>query len=75
MAPLVEELVLQTPWCSFLEFFVPNRGFTEEGEKIPWAHLDIAGSAWGPGSRPAQREITPYSSLVPLEYMLGPFTG
>ena len=20
-------------------------------EKIPWAHLDIAGSAWGPGSK------------------------
>ena len=37
--------------ASFLEFFVPNRGFAEEGEKIPWAHLDIAGSAWGPGSK------------------------
>ena len=37
--------------AAFLEFFVPNRGFTEEGEKIPWDHLDIAGSAWGPGSK------------------------
>ena len=33
--------------ASFLEFFVPTRGFQEDAEKIPWVHLDIAGTAWG----------------------------
>ncbi len=33
--------------AAFLKQFVPNRNFDEEGEQIPWAHLDIAGTAWG----------------------------
>ena len=33
--------------AAFLKQFVPNRNFDEDGEQIPWAHLDIAGTAWG----------------------------
>ena len=33
--------------AAFLKQFVPNRNFEEDGEQIPWAHLDIAGTAWG----------------------------
>ncbi len=33
--------------AAFLKQFVPNRDFEEDGEQIPWAHLDIAGTAWG----------------------------
>ncbi len=45
--------------AAFLEFFVPNRGFEKEGEKIPWVHLDIAGSAWGPGSKARSESVNP----------------
>ena len=45
--------------ASFLEFFVPHRGFDEDGEKIPWAHLDIAGTAWGPGSKARSEGVNP----------------
>ena len=31
---------------AFLKQFVPNRGYAEDGTQIPWAHLDIAGTAW-----------------------------
>ncbi|MBA45710.1 MAG: hypothetical protein CMB31_03890 [Euryarchaeota archaeon] len=33
--------------AAFLKQFVPNRNFDEDSEQIPWAHLDIAGTAWG----------------------------
>ena len=45
--------------ASFLEFFVPHRGFDEEAEKIPWVHLDIAGTAWGPGSKARSEGVNP----------------
>ncbi|MAZ23368.1 MAG: leucyl aminopeptidase [Euryarchaeota archaeon] len=45
--------------AAFLEFFVPNRGFDKDGEKIPWVHLDIAGSAWGPGSKARSEGVNP----------------
>lgn len=45
--------------AAFLEFFVPNRGFDKDGEKIPWVHLDIAGSAWGPGSKAGSEGVNP----------------
>ena len=31
--------------AAFLKQFIPNKEGTEE--QIPWAHLDIAGTAWG----------------------------
>ena len=31
--------------AAFLKQFVPNKG--DSDEQIPWAHLDIAGTAWG----------------------------
>jgi len=37
--------------AAFLEFFVPNRDFEKDSDKIPWVHLDIAGTAWGPGAK------------------------
>lgn len=45
--------------AAFLEFFVPNRGFEKDGDKIPWVHLDIAGSAWGPGSKASSESANP----------------
>ena len=45
--------------AAFLEFFVPNRGFEKDGDKIPWVHLDIAGSAWGPGSKASSESVNP----------------
>ena len=33
--------------AAFLKQFVPNRGYEKDGEKIPWAHMDIAGTYWG----------------------------
>ncbi len=45
--------------ASFLEFFVPTRGFEEDAEKIPWVHLDIAGTAWGPGSKARSEGANP----------------
>ncbi len=45
--------------ASFLEFFVPNRNFEDDGNKIPWVHLDIAGTAWGPGSKAKSEGINP----------------
>ena len=45
--------------ASFLEFFVPHRGFDEEAGKIPWVHLDIAGTAWGPGSKARSEGANP----------------
>ncbi|MEC7756420.1 MAG: leucyl aminopeptidase [Candidatus Thermoplasmatota archaeon] len=45
--------------ASFLEFFVPHRDFNNEEEKIPWAHLDIAGTAWGPGSKARSEGANP----------------
>ena len=45
--------------ASFLEFFVPHRDFDESEEKIPWVHLDIAGTAWGPGSKARSEGANP----------------
>tara|TARA_B100000959_G_C14994495_1_gene629578 strand:- start:6002 stop:7525 length:1524 start_codon:yes stop_codon:yes gene_type:complete len=45
--------------ASFLEFFVPHRGFEEARDKIPWVHLDIAGTAWGPGSKARSEGANP----------------
>ncbi len=45
--------------ASFLEFFVPHRGYDEDAEKIPWIHLDIAGTAWGPGSKARSEGANP----------------
>ncbi len=33
--------------AAFLKQFVPNQSEDEDAEQIPWAHLDIAGTAWG----------------------------
>jgi leucyl aminopeptidase len=33
--------------AAFLKQFVPPRDFNEDNDQIPWAHLDIAGTAWG----------------------------
>ncbi len=45
--------------ASFLEFFVPHRDFDEDADKIPWVHLDIAGTAWGPGSKARSEGVNP----------------
>jgi leucyl aminopeptidase len=45
--------------AAFLEFFVPHRGFDEDSEKIPWIHLDIAGTAWGPGAKARSEGTNP----------------
>lgn len=42
--------------AAFLKQFVPNRGYAEDGTQIPWAHLDIAGTAWGVKSN----KLVPY---------------
>ena len=33
--------------AAFLKQFVPERGEGDDAEQYPWAHLDIAGTAWG----------------------------
>ncbi|NCG01377.1 MAG: leucyl aminopeptidase [Euryarchaeota archaeon] len=33
--------------AAFLKQFVPNRNYEKDGEQIPWAHMDIAGTYWG----------------------------
>jgi leucyl aminopeptidase len=33
--------------AAFLKQFVPNRNYEKDGETIPWAHMDIAGTYWG----------------------------
>jgi leucyl aminopeptidase len=33
--------------AAFLKQFVPSKGEGEDKEQIPWAHMDIAGTAWG----------------------------
>ncbi len=45
--------------ASFLEFFVPHRNNDEDQGKIPWVHLDIAGTAWGPGSKARSEGANP----------------
>lgn len=45
--------------AAFLEFFVPNRNFDKDEKKIPWVHLDIAGTAWGPGSKARSESSNP----------------
>ena len=45
--------------ASFLEYFVPHRGYDEGADKIPWVHLDIAGTAWGPGSKARSEGANP----------------
>ncbi|MEC8874919.1 MAG: leucyl aminopeptidase [Candidatus Thermoplasmatota archaeon] len=45
--------------ASFLEFFVPHRGYDEDADKIPWVHLDIAGTAWGSGSKARSEGANP----------------
>ena len=45
--------------AAFLEFFVPKRGYDEDADKIPWVHLDIAGTAWGPGSKARSEGTNP----------------
>ena len=43
--------------AAFLKQFVPNG---PDGEKqIPWVHLDIAGTAWGPGSKARSEGANP----------------
>jgi len=45
--------------AAFLKQFVPNRNFDEIGEQIPWLHLDIAGTAWGPGGKAKSESVNP----------------
>ena len=48
--PTVVALAWADPFstaAAFLKQFVPKRGEGEDAEDIPWAHLDIAGTAWG----------------------------
>lgn len=33
--------------AAFLKQFVPTRNYEKDGEQIPWAHMDIAGTYWG----------------------------
>ena len=46
--------------AAFLEFFVPTRNYEEGAEKLPWVHLDIAGTAWGPGSKAGTERENPF---------------
>ena len=46
--------------AAFLEFFVPTRGEDVDSVKIPWVHLDIAGTAWGPGSKARTERENPF---------------
>ena len=34
-------------------------GYDEDADKIPWVHLDIAGTAWGPGSKARSEGANP----------------
>lgn len=36
--------------AAFLKQFVPKNGEGEDAKQYPWAHLDIAGTAWGTSS-------------------------
>ena len=45
--------------AAFLKQFVPNRNFEERLGQIPWAHLDIAGTAWGPGGKAKSENSNP----------------
>jgi leucyl aminopeptidase len=45
--------------AAFLKQFVPKRNFDEKAEQIPWAHLDIAGTAWGPGGKAKSESSNP----------------
>ena len=45
--------------AAFLKQFVPNRDYNEEEEQIPWVHLDIAGTAWGPGGKAKSESANP----------------
>ena len=58
--------------AAFLEFFVPTRNYEEGAEKLPWVHLDIAGTAWGPGSKAGTERENPSSNTEPRESMLEP---
>ena len=33
--------------AAFLKQFVPKNGKGKDAKQFPWAHLDIAGTAWG----------------------------
>ena len=46
--------------AAFLEFFVPSREEDGGSSKIPWVHLDIAGTAWGPGSKARTERENPF---------------
>ena len=46
--------------AAFLEFFVPSREEDGGSCKIPWVHLDIAGTAWGPGSKARTERENPF---------------
>ena len=45
--------------AAFLKQFVPKRNFDEKEKQIPWAHLDIAGTAWGPGGKAKSESSNP----------------
>jgi leucyl aminopeptidase len=45
--------------AAFLKQFVPNRNFEESSEQISWIHLDIAGTAWGPGGKAKSEASNP----------------
>ena len=45
--------------AAFLKQFVPNYNFDKEDEQIPWIHLDIAGTAWGPGGKAKSEASNP----------------
>ena len=45
--------------AAFLKQFVPNYNFDKEEEQIPWIHLDIAGTAWGPGGKAKSEASNP----------------
>ena len=33
--------------AAFLKQFVPDKGEGDDKKQYPWAHIDIAGTAWG----------------------------
>ena len=52
--------------AAFLKQFVQER----DGEQIPWAHMDIAGTAWGPKEPEYQPKVGATGVAVRLIYHL-----
>ena len=46
--------------AALLKQFVPNYHFDKEEEQIPWIHLDIAGTACGPGGKAKSEASNPF---------------